>query len=136
MKHPILGFDPGRDKCGIAIINPSPYQIIYHQVIASSQAIATMKQLSQQFAVELIVMGDGTTAKDWSEQIKTQLANTIKVVTIDEKNSTLEARGRYWQMYKPQGWNRLLPTGLRVPSRPVDDIVAIVLIERYLGISK
>ncbi len=136
MKHSILGFDPGRDKCGIAVINPSPYQIIYHQVIASSQAIATMKQLCQQFAVELIVMGDGTTSKNWSEQIKAQLSNTIKVVAIDEKNSTLEARDRYWQMYKPKGWNSLLPTGLRVPPRPVDDIVAIVLIERYLGLRK
>jgi hypothetical protein len=36
-------------------------------------------------------------------------------------------------MYPPQGLTRLIPQGLRVPPRPIDDIVAILLIERYLA---
>jgi hypothetical protein len=35
-------------------------------------------------------------------------------------------------MYPPKGLTRLIPKSLRVPPRPVDDIVAILLIERYL----
>ncbi|MFM6310413.1 MAG: resolvase, partial [Dolichospermum sp.] len=46
--------------------------------------------------------------------------------------STLEARDRYWQMYPPQGINKLLPKGMRQPPRAIDDIVAVLLIERYL----
>ncbi len=52
---------------------------------------------------------------------------------VDERYSSLEARERYWQMYPPTGLARLIPKGMRVPPRPVDDIVAIILIERYLA---
>jgi hypothetical protein len=36
-------------------------------------------------------------------------------------------------MYPPRGLQRLIPQGLRIPARPIDDIVAILLIERYLA---
>ncbi len=126
----ILGFDPGRDKCGVAVMN-AERSVVYHQVIESDRAIAMIQELCQKFAVELIVMGDRTTAKSWRKQLTSNLAN-IPIVMVDENNSTLEARDRYWEMYPPRGLNRLIPLGMRVPPRPVDDIVAILLIERYL----
>lgn len=130
MNQNILGLDPGRDKCGVAVID-SKQQLLYHQVIDSAKAIATIKQLVKQHAIDLIVMGDGTTSKAWQQQIESSLL-TLPVTTINETNSTLEARDRYWIMYPPQGLQRLIPQGLRTPPRPVDDLVAIILIERYL----
>ena len=127
----ILGLDPGRDKCGVAVMNDRQ-EVIYHQVIDSDQAIAIITQLSQQYDLDLIVMGDGTTSKNWRQQIESDLA-TVPVVTVNETNSTLEAGDRYWVMYPPKGLQRIVPQGLRVPPRPVDDIVAIILLERYLN---
>ena len=127
----ILGVDPGRDKCGLAVMDRQR-QVAYHQIIDSPNAIATIKQLTQKFAIEVIVMGNGTTSKIWQQQIES--IATIPVVTVNEANSTLEARDRYWTMYPPQGIRRIIPQGLRVPPRPVDDIVAILLIERYLDL--
>ncbi len=127
----ILGLDPGRDKCGVAVMNDKQ-EVIYHQVIDSNQAIADLTQLSQQYHPDLIVMGDGTTSKNWQQRIESDLT-TLPVVTVNEANSTLEARDRYWVMYPPKGLQRMVPQGLRVPPRPVDDIVAIILIERYLN---
>jgi RNase H-fold protein (predicted Holliday junction resolvase) len=57
----------------------------------------------------------------------------LQIVQVDERYSSLEARDRYWQMYPPQGLARLLPQGMRQPPRPIDDIVAILLVERYLA---
>jgi len=48
---------------------------------------------------------------------------------VDERYSSLE---RAIAIGRPRGFFRLLPRGLRQPPRPVDDIVAILLIERYL----
>ncbi len=127
----ILGLDPGRDKCGVAVMR-GKQEVIYHQVIDSNSAIAIIDQLAQKYDLDLIVMGDGTTSKNWYQQIQSNVT-TVPVVTINETNSTLEARDRYWEMYPPQGLQRLIPQGLRVPPRPVDDIVAIILIERYLN---
>lgn len=127
----ILGFDPGRDKCGIAI-GDSDRKIYVHQTIPSLDAISYIKKLMSLWEIELIVMGNLTTADDWYRQLKFTFAS-LTIEMVDERNSTLEARDRYWQMYPPQGLQRLLPQGLRIPPRPLDDIVAILLIERYLS---
>jgi RNase H-fold protein (predicted Holliday junction resolvase) len=127
----ILGFDPGRDKCGLAVVGRER-QLLYHQVVLSQDAIATIQQLCQEFVIETIVMGDQTTAKSWKQKIVGELGTSIPIVLVDERYSSLEARDRYWQMYPPKGIELVIPKGLRQPPRPVDDIVAILLIERYL----
>ncbi|NEQ27208.1 MAG: pre-16S rRNA-processing nuclease YqgF [Microcoleus sp. SIO2G3] len=127
----ILGFDPGRDKCGLAVVGRER-QLLYHQVVLSQDAIATIQQLCQEFVIETIVMGDQTTAKSWKQQMVSELGTSIPIVLVDERYSSLEARDRYWQMYPPKGIELLVPKGLRQPPRPVDDIVAILLIERYM----
>lgn len=131
----ILGFDPGRDKCGLAVMN-SARQIVYHQVVDSKLTLAEMENLCRQFEIKLIVMGNLTTAKSWRQQIESELSLPIPLTMVDENNSSFEARERYWQMYPPQGLKKLIPQGMRVPPRPVDDIVAILLIERYLATSE
>ena len=128
----ILGVDPGRDKCGVAVMN-NKHKVLYHQIIGSQKAIATIHKLAEEFAIDLIVMGDGTTSKIWQQQIDS--IATMPVITVNETNSTLEARDRYWILYPPKGLQRMIPLGLRVPPRPVDDIVAILLIERYLDVN-
>lgn len=128
----MLGFDPGKDKCGIAVMSRDK-NVAYHQVITSDAAVSTIQSLCKQFPIELLVMGDQTTSKSWKQKLSQSLSPFIKIVQIDERYSSLEARTRYWQMYPPTGLTRLIPQGMRTPPRPVDDIVAIVLIERYLN---
>jgi RNase H-fold protein (predicted Holliday junction resolvase) len=124
----ILGFDPGRDKCGVAVRGPSG-SIYLHEVVPSAHVIDRLQALCQQYSIERLVMGDQTTAKSWQAQLLASLS--VPIVLVDERNSTLEARDRYWEMFPPQGLQKLIPRGLRVPDRPIDDIVAILLIERY-----
>jgi RNase H-fold protein (predicted Holliday junction resolvase) len=78
-------------------------------------------------------MGDQTTAKKWKQQLSQELSKLTNIILVDERYSTLEARDRYWQMYPPQGIIKLLPKGMRQPPRAIDDIVAVLLIERYLN---
>lgn len=127
----ILGFDPGRDKCGLAVVGLDR-QLHYHQVVPAGEALATIQALRQKFPISLLVMGDQTTAKRWKQQLSQELLEPLSIIMVDERYSSLEARDRYWQMYPPRGLSRLLPRGMRQPPRPVDDIVAIILIERYL----
>jgi RNase H-fold protein (predicted Holliday junction resolvase) len=128
----ILGFDPGRDKCGLAVMGVDR-QIYYHEVVPSDGAIAAILSLRQKYPISLLVMGDQTTAKRWKQQLYQELTDSLNIILIDERYTTLEARDRYWQMYPPRGLTRLLPRGMRQPPRPIDDIVAILLIERYLN---
>jgi RNase H-fold protein (predicted Holliday junction resolvase) len=131
----ILGFDPGKDKCGVAVMSRDR-NISYHQVVSSESAISTIQSLCKQFPIELLVMGDQTTSKSWKQRLTQSLSPSLKIIQIDERYSSLEAKERYWQMYPATGLDRLIPLGMRTPPRPVDDIVAIVLIERYLNKSE
>ncbi len=128
----ILGFDPGRDKCGVAVMGLDR-QLYYHQIVPADDAIATIDDLRKKFPISLMVMGDQTTAKKWQKQLQEKLLEPLNIIMVDERYSSLEARDRYWQMYPPKGLFKLLPKGMRNPPRPVDDIVAILLIERYLN---
>ncbi|BAQ64693.1 pre-16S rRNA-processing nuclease YqgF [Geminocystis sp. NIES-3709] len=127
----ILGFDPGRDKCGLAVINNK--KILYSKVISSEDAIVVINELIDKYKPYRLVMGNQTTSKQWQQKLKDNLNLFIEIALVDEKNSTVEAREKYWEMYPPKGLNRLIPKGLRTPPRPVDDIVAIILIDRYLN---
>jgi len=128
----ILGFDPGKDKCGIAVMGRDK-KVCYHQVVQSESALSTIQSLCEQFAIELLVLGDQTTSKSWKQKLTQSLSPEIEIIRVDERFSSLEAKDRYWEMYPPTGLSRLIPQGMRTPPRPVDDIVAIVLIERYLN---
>jgi RNase H-fold protein (predicted Holliday junction resolvase) len=126
----VLGFDPGRQKCGLAVMGLDR-SLYYHQVVSAEAAIATIENLRQQFPVSIVVMGNQTSANEWKQRL-TEVPDPPRVVLIDERYTSLEARERYWQMHPPRGLTRLLPQGLRTPPRPIDDVVAILLIERYL----
>lgn len=130
----IVGFDPGKEKCGVAIMGVNG-ELHYHEVVLATEAIASLQSLCQKYPIELMVMGDQTTSKRWKQQLMENFPS-LSIVQVDERYSSLEARERYWQMYPPQGFTRLIPQGMRTPPRPVDDIVAIVLIERYLNRSR
>ncbi|MDJ0775687.1 MAG: pre-16S rRNA-processing nuclease YqgF [Mastigocoleus sp. MO_167.B18] len=128
----LLGFDPGRDKCGIAVMGLDR-QLHYHQVVQSAEAVNTIETLRKKYPISLMVMGDQTTAKQWKQKLLESLAETLNIILIDERNTSLLARDRYWVMYPPKGLSKLIPEGMRQPPRPIDDIVAILLIERYLN---
>jgi RNase H-fold protein (predicted Holliday junction resolvase) len=126
-----VGFDPGRDKCGLAVVGLTG-ELWEHRVIPAREALAALEELQQRFTIRQLILGDRTTSSAWQRQIQQGLAASPPITPVDEHNTTLEARDRYWQMYPARGLTRLLPQGLRQPPRPIDDIVAILLVERYL----
>lgn len=127
----LLGFDPGRDKCGLAVVGLDK-ALHYHQVIAASDVSVTIQNLRETYPISSIVMGDQTSAKQWKKRLS-ELPNAPRIILVDERYSSLEARDRYWEMYAPKGIGKLLPQSLRSIPRPIDDIVAILLVERYLN---
>jgi RNase H-fold protein (predicted Holliday junction resolvase) len=128
-----LGFDPGKDKCGVAVVDRTGVAS-YHEVISSDTLLEQLPALCAQWQVSQVVMGDRTTAKQWQKKLTQALPNT-PISLVDEHYSTLAARDLYWEMYPAQGFQRLIPQGMRLPPRPIDDLVAIILVRRYLQLS-
>ena len=127
----ILGIDPGRDKCGVAVLNSSA-EILFEQVIETAEFETILKKLAAQYNLQLAILGNGTTHKN-AEKILRGLNLEVKIV--DEKHTTEEARRLYWKKNPPTGWRKILPTSMQVPPVPVDGIVAEILVTRHLASS-
>jgi RNase H-fold protein (predicted Holliday junction resolvase) len=108
-------------------------RVLRHQeVVGSDEVLERLEELRSQFPISIIVMGNQTGSQTWKAAFA-KLPDPPRVMLVDERYTSLEARDRYWEMYPPKGLNRLMPQKLRAIPRPIDDIVAILLIERYLN---
>ncbi|MCK8816340.1 pre-16S rRNA-processing nuclease YqgF [Natroniella sulfidigena] len=124
----ILAIDPGRGKCGIAVVD-SDLAVAYQKVISTEDVVEEISKLMDSYQIEQVVLGNGTA----SQLIEEQVAEMIEYSLVDETNSTLEARDLYWTKNPPSGWRKFLPLSLQTPPEPVDDYVAIILARRYFS---
>ena len=122
--------DPGRSKCGLVRCDASRATVIAAHIEPGEACLERLQQWKAA-GLEGVVLGDGTGSGPWPNRLR-QLG--LAVAVVDERGSTLAARGRYWELMPPRGLRRLLPRGLRLPPRAIDDVVAQLLLERWLGV--
>ena len=125
----LAGLDPGRSKCGLALADLAQRRVVEAAVLPPQACLEQLQRWQAQ-GLQRLVLGNGTQSGHWQQQL---MALGLMAVLVDERGSTLAARERYWQLYPAQGWQRLLPQGLRLPPRDIDDVVAQLLLERELG---
>jgi hypothetical protein len=125
----LAALDPGRSKCGLVRTDGQRSQIVAALVLPPEAALARLRQWQAEAPVTLLLLGAGTGSAPW----RTSLKGLVDFELIEEGGTTLAARRRYWQLMPARGWRRWLPQGLRQPSRDWDDVVAQVLLERWLG---
>ena len=126
---PILAVDPGRHKCGLAVLAPDG-AILARCIVSADDMQSTVLGLAGQYSPTQILLGDSTASARWHEQLAAWLPD-VSIAVVDETGSTWEARALYWQTHPPRGWRRLVPLSLQVPPEPIDDFAAIVLARRY-----
>ncbi|WP_106626415.1 RuvC family protein [Selenomonas massiliensis] len=129
MSRPVLAIDPGRDKCGVAVLSPAG-ALLFRQVVPTAQLENVVSTLVEKHA-PTIIMGNGTTSAAAKKRVET-LGGAVTLV--DEYRTTDAAKAAYWEAYPPRGWRRLVPRGLLVPPVPVDDFAAVILAQRFLQI--
>lgn len=125
----LAGVDPGRNKCGLALAQRPQAQVVAAAVLPPPASLSLLRRWQAQ-GLEQVLLGNGTHSRQWQLQLE-RLG--LRVELVDERGTTLAARRRYWQLYPARGWRRLLPEGLRLPPRDVDDVVAQLLLERHWG---
>lgn len=119
----ILAIDPGREKCGLAVAGEKG-ELLERRVV-SRQAL---REAVGRYRAEKIIIG----ASAFGRAVARELDSRAEIVFVPENDSSWLARQRYWRENPPRGWWKLVPTSLRVPPQPVDDLAATILLERYL----
>ncbi len=130
MPDVVIAIDPGRDKCGLAVVRADGH-VLAQAVVASRDIAEAVAARVDSHGATTVVVGNRTGAEEVAAAIAEKTGR--RPTLIDEHNSTLDGRRRYLRENPPRGWRRLVPPDLQTPPRPYDDYVAVILAERYLA---
>ncbi len=129
MTHAVLGIDPGTRKAGYAVVLPDG-SVVARGITELEGLAGCVQTLARDHALRAIAMGAGTNAAG----ITALLAPLgLPVVAVDERETTLRARGLYFADHPPRGWRRLVPLGMQLPPRPIDDYAAVLIARRFFA---
>ncbi len=125
----VLGVDPGTRKAGYAILGVDG-AVLVQGIEELAYLAARVAEISAAHEIEAVALGTGTNAAG----IEGILAAVgVPVRLVDESETTLRARALYFADHPPRGWRRLVPLGMQVPPRPIDDYAAVLIARRYLA---
>ncbi len=130
MNNYYLAIDPGKDKCGLAILDDKKN----HYVLKNSYVTEleqNILQITENYQINKIILGNGTGYKQIQQIISKTLPKSL-IIIMDEKNTTYLAKQIYWQHNKPKGWQKVLPKGLRTVPEPLDSYAALAIGIRWL----
>lgn len=126
----VLAVDPGRRKCGLALVSEQ-LECVQRSVVAREDLLSEVRQWLQRWEVQRVLVGGATGSRPVVQELTEGL--TVEVEVVDEYKSSERARGRYFRDNPPRGLWRLVPLGLQVPPVPIDDYAALVMAEDYLN---
>jgi RNase H-fold protein (predicted Holliday junction resolvase) len=127
----VLAVDPGRSKCGLAVVG-SDSGVRTRAVVPRDKLVETVDRFARAYSPAVVIVGGGTGSKGARTAIET-LSGAARVETVDEKYTSLDAKERFFKENPPRGLRRLIPTTMQVPQVPYDDYVAVLLAERYIA---
>lgn len=134
MMRSVLAIDPGNAKCGMALVrrrDEGDVELLWRAIAPRETVLSKIEEAHHIEPFSMVVVGAGTTSKSLVKEIRDNRPD-CGLLVIDEKDTTLQARERYWEHTPRSGWRRFVPASLQVPPEPVDDFVALILAERVL----
>ena len=126
-----ISIDPGNKKCGLLLADFQSGKVIEAGIASTNQCPDLVSLWNKYYKINKIIVGDGTNCK----YIKSELnqKNIFNINYINEKESTLRARFRYWEIWPPNYFIRWLPKEILFPPENLDAIVALILLEDFLN---
>jgi RNase H-fold protein (predicted Holliday junction resolvase) len=130
----VLAIDPGRSKCGLCLVRRDSgrhLEILHRKIVPLEQLEAGMIEAFEVEPVSLVIVGSGTGSKQVIHMLREKFPG-VGLLAVDEKDTSYQARERYWEHNPRPWWRRLVPSSLQLPPVPIDDFAALILAERVL----
>lgn len=131
----IFAMDPGSEKTGIALVEEDG-SLCRKAVVPTADLEKHVAEYLDLQPVRAFVMGNGTRHREIQKRMEALLRkreSDLRVSLVNEKYTTEMGEQRYKKEHPPKGLARLIPSGMRTVSVPVDDYVAWIIGEIYLG---
>jgi RNase H-fold protein (predicted Holliday junction resolvase) len=128
----ILGLDPGTRKCGYAVVTGLDAPPLTLGIVGIELLAERLREVLAATPVALAAIGRGTNAAVVAGVVRDL---GVPVELVDERETSLLARARFFRDHPPRGWRRIVPIGMLLPDRPIDDYAALLIAERFLKAS-
>jgi RNase H-fold protein (predicted Holliday junction resolvase) len=125
----VLAIDPGRRKAGYAVLSAAG-AVVEAGIEPVEELERRVGELLGRLGIESIAIGGGTNGRAVRRLVE---RFGVPIFWVNEFETTRAARSLYFEEHPPRGWRRLIPVGLQLPQRPVDDYAAIVIARRFLA---
>ena len=124
----LISIDPGKCKCGLVLVDLNKKKVDQAIVINTEFLPKYVKSLNSFENISKVIMGNGTTSKQNLEKLK--FINKDLII-VEEKNTTLRAKKRYFELFPIRGLKTFLPKEIFIMNKNLDAVSALIILEDF-----
>ena len=124
----LISIDPGKCKCGLVLVDINKKKVDQAIVLNTEFLPKYMKTLKSIEKISKVIIGNGTTSKENIEKLKFLKKDLI---IVEEKNTTLRAKKRYFEIFPTRGLKSFLPKEIFIMNKNLDAVSALIILEDY-----
>ena len=124
----LMSIDPGKCKCGLVLVDFLEKKVDQAIVLNTESLPIYVKNLNASENISKVIIGNGTTSRQNIEKLDFIRNNLI---IVEEKNTTLRAKKRYFEIFPTQGLKSFLPKEIFIMNKNLDALSALIILEDY-----
>ena len=124
----LISIDPGKCKCGLVLVDLHQKKVDQAIVLNTEVLPNYVKNLKSSENISKVIIGNGTTSRQNIEKLEFIMNDLI---IVEEKNTTLRAKKRYFELFPISGLKILLPKEIFIINKNLDAVSALIILEDY-----
>ena len=124
----LISIDPGKCKCGLVLVDFLEKKVDQAIVLNTEFLRNYVKNLNGSENISKVIIGNGTTSKQNIEKLDF-IRNDL--IIVEEKNTTLRAKKRYFEIFPTRGLKSFLPKEIFIMNKNLDALSALIILEDY-----
>ena len=124
----LISIDPGKCKCGLVLVDLHKKKVDQAIVLNTDLLPNYVKNLNGSENISKVIIGNGTTSRQNIEKLDF-IRNDL--IIVEEKNTTLRAKKRYFEIFPTRGLKSFLPKEIFIMNKNLDALSALIILEDY-----
>ena len=124
----LISIDPGKCKCGLVLVDLQKKKVDQAIVLNTEFLPNYVKNLNGSENISKVIIGNGTTSRQNIEKLDF-IRNDL--IIVEEKNTTLRAKKRYFEIFPNRGLKSFIPKEIFIMNKNLDALSALIILEDY-----
>ena len=124
----LISIDPGKCKCGLVLVDFHKKKVDQAIVLNTEFLPNYVKNLNVSENISKVIIGNGTTSRQNIEKLDF-ISNDL--IIVEERNTTLRAKKRYFDLFPNRGLKAFLPKEIFIMNKNLDALSALIILEDY-----